>query len=125
MLRYRMAIVMINQIKFSFIIFGILALSLGTLFTAPVALSGDNIWTIVVIRPFHDQEGNAHHLKQVSTYFSSQKKCEEFLVETLSAPNRKVTRKSKTNKTHVLEYRKSGKFASLFLEWQCLEIYRR
>ena len=120
-----MAILMINQIKFFLLIFGVLALSLGTLLTTPVALSSDNIWTIVVIRPFHDREGNAHHLKQVSTYFDSQEKCEDFLVETLSAPNRKATRKSITDKTHVFEYRKSGEITNLFLEWQCLEIYRR
>ena len=116
---------MINQIKFFLLIFGVLALSLGTPLTARVALSSENIWTIVVIRPFHDQGGNAHHLKQVSTYFNSQEKCEDFLVDTLSAPNRKATRKSTTDKTHVFEYRKNGKATSLFLEWQCLEIYRR
>ena len=120
-----MATLMINQIKFSILISGVLALSLGPLLTAPVALSSDNIWTIVVIRPFHDRGGNAHHLKQVSTYFDSQEKCEDFLVETLSAPNRKATRKSITDKTHVFEYRKSGEITNLFLEWQCLEIYRR
>ena len=116
---------MINQIKFFFLIFGVLALSLGTLLTARVALSSDNIWTIVVIRPFHDQGGNAHHLKQVSTYFNSQEKCEDFLLDTLKAPNRKATRKSITDRTHVFEYRKNGTVMSLFLEWQCLEIYRR
>ncbi len=120
-----MAILMVNQIKFFLLIFGVLALSSGTLLTAPVALSSDNIWTIVVIRPFHDQGGNAHHLKQVSTYFNSQEKCEDFLVDTLSAPNRKATRKSITDKTHVFEYLKNGETTSLFLEWQCLEIYRR
>ena len=120
-----MATLMINQIKFYLLIFGVLSLSLGSLLTAPVALSSDNIWTIVVIRPFRDQGGNAHHVKQVSTYFNSLEKCEDFLVDTLSAPNRKATRKPITNKTHVFEYRKSGETTSLFLEWQCLEIYRR
>ena len=120
-----MAILMINQIKFFLPIFGVLALSLGTLLTPRASLSSENIWTIVVIRPFHEQGGNAHHVKQVSTYFNSQQKCEDFLVETLSAPNRKAARKSITDKTHVFQYRKSGEITNLFLEWQCLEIYRR